>query len=142
MQQMPAQISAGLASYIISNTGGVSSPYAWTNEQEGLPTPQEPYISYLAVIPDYAIVNGTGFGAGGSVALNLHTGQIYVGGSGGVPVSPGGSFAIGYLPANLGENSSAAGINTGHCQSRSAPSMTSARSSLPMARMNISAGQW
>lgn len=35
-----------------------------------------------------------------------------MGGSGSVPVSPGGSFAIGYLPANLGENSSAAGINT------------------------------
>lgn len=112
MQQMPAQISPDLASYIASNTGGASSPYAWTNEQQGLSARQEPYIPYLAVIPDYVVMNGSGFSGGGSVALNMHTGQIYGGGSGNIPVRPGANLSLGYLPTNLGASSNAAGINT------------------------------
>jgi filamentous hemagglutinin len=112
MQQMPAQISPDLTTYIIANTGGASSPYAWTNEQKGLPTPKEPYIPYLAIIPDYVALSGNALGVGGNVALNMHTGQVYAGGSGNDPVIPGANFAAGYLPTNLGETSSVAGSNT------------------------------
>ena len=35
-QQIPSQVAPDLAAYIIANTGGSISPYAWAPEQEGL----------------------------------------------------------------------------------------------------------
>jgi hypothetical protein len=112
MQQLPSQISPDLAGYILSNTGGTSSPYGWKPELQGLPAAKEPYIPYLAIIPDYVSVNGGGLGLGGSIALNMHTGQMYVGGSGSAPVVPGASFAAGWLPNNLGQLSGVSATNT------------------------------
>ncbi|MFC0087372.1 hemagglutinin repeat-containing protein, partial [Dyella flava] len=112
MQQLSTQISPDLANFISSSTGGASSPYSWTNEQLGMRTPKEPYIPYLAAIPDYISVSGGGLGLGGSIALNVHTGQVYAGGSGNTPVLPGASFAAGWLPSNLGESSATSAGNT------------------------------
>jgi filamentous hemagglutinin len=81
-------------------------------EQEGLPAAKEPYIPYLAVIPDYVLVSGGALGLGGSVALNTHTGQVYLGEAGSVPVVPSASFAGGWLPNNLGESSAVSAANT------------------------------
>jgi hypothetical protein len=36
IQQVPSQVSPDLAAYIIANTGGASSPYAWGPDQEGM----------------------------------------------------------------------------------------------------------
>lgn len=112
MQQLPEQISPDLANYIASNTGAGNSPYSWTYEQQGLRTPQEPYIPYLAVIPDYISITGGAFGLSGTVALNMHTGQVYTGGSGTNGVVPGFSFSAGYLPTNLGETGAVSANNT------------------------------
>ena len=101
MQKLPSQLSPDLASYISSNADGI---YSWTNYQLGELTPKEPYIPYLATIPDYISLGGGGLGLGGSIAVNMHTGQIYVGGSSTIPVVPGASFAAGWLPTNLGES--------------------------------------
>jgi filamentous hemagglutinin len=111
-QVVPPQVSPDLANYIIANTGGPSSSYAWANELEGLPASKEPYIPYFAVIPDYISVSGNGLGLGGTLALNTHTGQIYGAGLGSVPVAPGLSFVGGWLPTNLGESSNTSAINT------------------------------
>lgn len=35
-QIVPSQVSPDLAAYIVANTGGANSPYAWTPEQEGM----------------------------------------------------------------------------------------------------------
>jgi len=41
MQVVPLQVSPDLAAYVIANTGGADSPYAWAPEQEGLPSVNE-----------------------------------------------------------------------------------------------------
>jgi hypothetical protein len=112
MQKIPPQVSPDVASYITESTVGLASPYAWTPEQKGLPTPGDPYLPWLAIIPDYAAINVTGLGIGGSSAINAHTGQVYAGGSGNVPVVPSISFVVGWLPTNLGESSRVSAANT------------------------------
>ncbi|KLD63059.1 filamentous hemagglutinin N-terminal domain-containing protein [Dyella japonica] len=112
MQQLPSNVNPGLADYITANTGGATSPYSWTNDQLGVTTAKEPYIPYLAIVPDYLSLSGNAFGIGGALALNMHTGQLYMGGSASAPLIPGGSLAAGWLPTNLGESSNASASNT------------------------------
>lgn len=102
IQQLPVAISPDLASYIKSQTGGERSTYNWTPEQQGLRTPQVPVLPWLAPLPDYLAINATGLGPGGSVAVNLHSGQVYAGGSGGLPLVPTAGFAFGWIAPNLG----------------------------------------
>jgi filamentous hemagglutinin len=51
MQQVPSQVSPDLAAYVIANTGGTASPYAWAPEQQGLP----PANSTLQAIASYNV---------------------------------------------------------------------------------------
>jgi hypothetical protein len=113
MQQLPAEISSSLADYIAVNTGGgEESPYSWRAEQKGQVATKEPYIPYLAVVPDYVALNGGGFGLTGAISINMHTGQVYAGGSGSSSVVPGGSFVGGWIPNNAGESREVIARNT------------------------------
>lgn len=48
---------------------------------------------------DYIAIGGSALGASASVAINLHNGNVYVGGGGAVPVAPGASVTVGVIPA-------------------------------------------
>jgi filamentous hemagglutinin len=52
---------------------------------------------------DYLTVSGSAFGGSGSIAINLHNGNVYAGGGGAVPVTPGASVALGIIPAALNQ---------------------------------------
>lgn len=112
MQQLPETISPDLAIYIKDQTGGGRSTYSWTTEQQGLRNPQVPVVPWLAPLPDYLAINASGLGPGGSVAVNLHSGQVYAGGSGGVPLVPSTGFAFGWIAPNLGLPSAERSSNT------------------------------
>jgi filamentous hemagglutinin len=87
LQQVPSQVSPDLVSYITSSTGGIYSSYKWSLDQQG--KGKEPIIPWLAILPDYASVNLSALSLGGSAAVNLHTGQVYSGGAGTLPVDIG-----------------------------------------------------
>jgi len=52
---------------------------------------------------DYLSVGGTALGMSGSLAVNLHNGNVYIGGGGAVPISTGASVTIGVIPAYAGQ---------------------------------------
>ena len=105
-------LSPDLASYITENTGGIGSPYFWEDEKQGLPVRSEPYIPYLAIVPDYLSYEISGFGLGGAIALNVYTGQVYWGASGSSPVVPSMSLTSGWISSNLGESRSVSAART------------------------------
>ncbi|WP_258569983.1 hemagglutinin repeat-containing protein [Burkholderia sp. MBR-1] len=119
---------------IQQDTGGANSPYSWN-----VPSPQaaqassgapriDPYGPFSPgwntgensagfqqpgiPAPDYVAVNGSGLGLAGSISLNLHNGQIYVGAGGSVPVAPGASVTFGFVPSNYGLPNAVQGDNT------------------------------
>ena len=122
--------SQTLQNLIVEETGGAKSPYSWN--QPSAPAAAAPRIDpygpfspgwntgdYSAGFqqpgipaPDYIAVNGNALGVAGSVALNLHNGQVYVGAGGSVPVAAGGSFMIGFIPSNYGLPNAVQGQNT------------------------------
>lgn len=98
MQQVPSQVSPDLATYIIANTGGSDSPYAWAPEQEGLPS----HNSGPLAMADWA--------------SNSHVGTRVVGGLqaiGGVAEMAGGAVAIGACETGFGCAGAAYLLGTG-----------------------------
>ncbi|APD13263.1 hypothetical protein RO07_08575 [Pandoraea pulmonicola] len=113
-----------LRDLILASTGGGSSPYSWnvpssqavqTNgssskiDSYGPFSPgwnigdnsagfQRPGIPF----PDYITASGNALGLAGAVTLNLHNGQVFIGGGGSVPVVLGASVGLGWLPSVYG----------------------------------------
>ncbi|WP_241019073.1 hemagglutinin repeat-containing protein [Paraburkholderia sp. Tr-20389] len=51
---------------------------------------------------DYLTIQGGGLGVGGAITVNLHNGNVYLSGSGSVPVAPGASIVGGMVASNAG----------------------------------------
>lgn len=126
--------SQPLRDLINESTGGANSPYSWN-----VPSPETAQASGGAPkvdsygpfspgwntgdnsagfqqpgipAPDYVAVNGNALGMAGSLLLNLHNGQVYVGAGGSVPVAPGASVSLGWMPSNYGLPNAVQGENT------------------------------
>ncbi len=133
-QSMLTSPSDELRNLIQQDTGGANSPYSWN-----VPSPQptqasggtpkiDPYGPFAPgwntgensagfqqpgiPAPDYVALNGSALGLAGSISLNLHNGQIYVGAGGAVPVAPGASITVGWMPSNYGLPNAVQGENT------------------------------
>ncbi|AFT85935.1 filamentous hemagglutinin family outer membrane protein [Paraburkholderia phenoliruptrix BR3459a] len=48
---------------------------------------------------DYVAIAGSAFGGSASIAVNLHNGNVYMGGGGAVPVTPAAAITFGVIPA-------------------------------------------
>ncbi|MDN7428233.1 hemagglutinin repeat-containing protein [Burkholderia sp. AU45388] len=48
---------------------------------------------------DYVTIGGSAFGSSAGISINLHNGNVYLGGGGAVPVIPGASVTVGIIPA-------------------------------------------
>lgn len=108
MQQVPSQVSPDLAAYVIANTGGTTSPYAWAPEQEGLPS----HNDGLLAMSDWASDNHVGMRALGG--LQMLGGELeIVGGAvtAGTCETGFGCGAAMYL-AGAGWDNAMAGANT------------------------------
>ena len=128
-QSMLATPSKTVQDLITQNTGGASSPYSWGTSTAQAATPKiDPYGPFSPgwntgdnsvgfqqpgiPAPDYVAVNGNALGLAGSLSMNLHNGQVYVGAGGSVPVAPGASVTLGWLPSNYGLPNAVQGENT------------------------------
>ncbi|MFL9954606.1 hemagglutinin repeat-containing protein [Paraburkholderia nemoris] len=126
---MLATPSKNVQDLITQNTGGASSPYSWGTSTAQAATPKiDPYGPFSPgwntgdnsvgfqqpgiPAPDYVAVNGNALGLAGSLSMNLHNGQVYVGAGGSVPVAPGASVTLGWLPSNYGLPNAVQGENT------------------------------
>jgi hypothetical protein len=107
-------VDPALAAFIIANTGGANSPYAWMDVQLGLKTPPavDPNAGLTTIAPnangcvtpecsagiggtgnkisspDYITVQGSAFGVGVGASVNLLNGDVFVGASKGY-ITPG-----------------------------------------------------
>ncbi|WP_143754600.1 hypothetical protein [Caballeronia concitans] len=52
---------------------------------------------------DYVTIGGAALGGSASVAINLHNGNVYIGGGGAVPVKPGASVTFGVIPSAINQ---------------------------------------
>jgi filamentous hemagglutinin len=126
---MLATPSKNVQDLITQNTGGASSPYSWGTSTAQAATPKiDPYGPFSPgwntgdnsvgfqqpgiPAPDYVAVNGNALGLSGSLSMNLHNGQVYVGAGGSVPVAPSASVTLGWLPSNYGLPNAVQGENT------------------------------
>ncbi|MGU7784736.1 hypothetical protein [Burkholderia sp. PU8-34] len=97
--------------YINQNGGGLFAKDQYYNKpfmlrnKNGLPTPEQAALSSNTGkpagpglrAPDYSSANGSGMSMAYGTSVNLHDGQIYVGGGKANPFSPSGNIMFGYL---------------------------------------------
>ncbi|WP_175820073.1 polymorphic toxin type 22 domain-containing protein [Burkholderia sp. BCC0419] len=97
--------------YINQNGGGLFAKDQYYNNplmfgnKDGSPTPEQVALASNSGksagpgfrAPDYSSANGSGMSVAYGTSVNLHDGQIYVGGGKANPFSPSGNIMFGYL---------------------------------------------
>lgn len=105
--------SAGTYGGMVQQTSGSSLfRYSASDAQADMSSMQSAMAVQRPGSIDYLTVQGGGLGVGGAMTINLHNGNVYMSGSGSVPVIPGASIVGGMVTSNPGLPMNQRGANT------------------------------